>query len=102
PGRERLVLLAATVASTAVVVAKAGQIGWVGLIVPHIARKMFGSDARIALPASLLLGGFFVLVCDNTARTVLTGEIPLGILTSFIGAGVFLVLFMTSSVRVGK
>jgi iron complex transport system permease protein len=63
---------------------------------------MFGSDARIALPASLLLGGFFVLACDNAARTVLTGEIPLGILTSFIGAGAFLMLFMTANVRVDK
>jgi iron complex transport system permease protein len=102
PGRERLILLGAAVVSTAVVVAKAGQIGWVGLIVPHIARKIFGSDARRALPASLMIGGLFVLVCDDAARTVLTGEIPLGILTSFIGAGVFLVLFMTMNIKVNR
>ncbi len=102
PGRERLILLGAAVVSTAVVVAKAGQISWVGLIVPHIARKIFGSDARRALPASLMIGGLFVLLCDDAARTVLTGEIPLGILTSFIGAGLFLVLFMTMKIRVSK
>ncbi len=100
-GRERLVLLAAAVLSTAVVVAKAGQISWVGLIVPHISRRVFGADAQRALPGSLLLGGFFVLVCDDVGRTVLSGEIPLGILTSFVGAALFLALFMSRSVRSG-
>lgn len=100
PSRERIVLLLAAVVSTAVVVAKAGQIAWVGLIVPHIARKLVGSDAQRALPVTLLIGGFFVLVCDDIARTVLTGEIPLGILTSFIGAGLFLVLLTRRSFKV--
>ncbi|MRR38147.1 iron ABC transporter permease [bacterium] len=102
PGRERLILLSAAVISTAVVVAKAGQISWVGLIVPHIARKIFGSDARRALPASLMIGGLFVLLCDDVARTVLSGEIPLGILTSFIGAVLFLALFMTMRMKVSE
>jgi len=100
-GRERLVLLAAAVLSTAVVVAKAGQISWVGLIVPHISRRLFGADAQRALPGSLLLGGFFVLICDDVGRTMLSGEIPLGILTSFVGAALFLALFMSRSVRSG-
>ena len=56
PGRERLVIVVAAVAATAAVVSKAGQVGWVGLIVPHIARRLVGSDARRALPASMLLG----------------------------------------------
>jgi iron complex transport system permease protein len=96
-GRERLVVLFTSVAATAAVVSKAGQIGWVGLIVPHITRRMIGADARRALPASMIFGGCFVLVCDDVARTLMTGEIPLGIITSFIGAAVFLALLMMRS-----
>jgi ABC-type Fe3+-siderophore transport system permease subunit len=81
PGRERSVLLLAAVIASAAVVSKAGQIGWVGLIVPHIARRIVGSDAQKALPCSLVLGGLFVLVCDDISRILLSGEIPLGILT---------------------
>lgn len=99
PGRERLVLLVAAVASTAALVSKAGQIGWVGLIVPHVARRIVGSDAQRALPAAMLVGGLFVLLCDNLARTVLSGEIPLGILTSFIGAGLFLVMLLRQDIE---
>ncbi|HHX64424.1 MAG TPA: iron ABC transporter permease [Chloroflexi bacterium] len=93
-GRERLVLLLAAVVATAAVVSKTGLIGWVGLIVPHIARRWLGADAQRALPGAMLLGAFFVLTCDNVARTVLSGEIPLGILTSLLGAGIFLILMM--------
>jgi iron complex transport system permease protein len=89
------VLLLAAVFSTAVVVSKAGQIGWVGLIVPNIARRLVGADAQAALPFSLLLGGVFVLLCDNLSRTVLSGEIPLGILTALAGAGIFIGLLVT-------
>ena len=92
PRVERLVLLAAATAATAAVVAKAGQITWVGLIIPHIARRLVGSDAQRALPASLVLGALFVLLCDDLARTLLSGEIPLGILTSLLGTVAFLVL----------
>ncbi len=93
-GRERMVLLLAAVISTAAVVSKTGLIGWVGLIVPHIARRSLGSDAQWALPGAMLLGALFVLACDNVARTLLTGEIPLGILTSLVGAAIFLVLMI--------
>lgn len=99
-GRERLIMLLAAVTATAAVVSKAGQIGWVGLIFPHIARKIVGSDAQWTLPASMLLGGCFVLLCDNLARTLLTGEIPLGILTSFVGAALFLFLLMRRDIKV--
>lgn len=94
PGRERLVLLFAAVASTASVISKAGQVAWVGLIIPHIARRVVGSDAQKTLPASMLLGSVFVLLCDDLARTALSGEIPLGILTSLIGAIMFLGLLI--------
>ncbi len=98
PGMERMVLLMAAVISVAAVVSKAGQITWVGLIVPHISRRLVGSDAQKALPCALLLGGFFTLICDNMARTLISGEIPLGILTSFSGALVF--IFMVISNRI--
>jgi iron complex transport system permease protein len=99
PGRERLVLLSAAVASTAVLVSKAGQVTWVGLIVPHIARRLVGSDAQRMIPASILVGGVFVLVCDDLARAALSGEIPLGILTSFFGTLVFIALLSTRKLR---
>jgi iron complex transport system permease protein len=93
-GRERMVLLLAAVAATTAVVSKTGLIGWVGLIVPHIARRWVGADAQHALPGAMLIGGLFVLACDNVARAALTGEIPLGILTSLLGAAIFMALMM--------
>ncbi len=102
PGRERLILLLCAVVATAAVVSKAGQISWVGLIMPHIARRAIGSDAQRVLPGAMILGGCFVLLCDNVARTLLTGEIPLGILTSFIGAGIFLILLTRGALKVKK
>ncbi|HUV07214.1 MAG TPA: iron ABC transporter permease [Spirochaetia bacterium] len=92
PGRERTILLAAAVASTAAVISISGIIGWVGLIVPHISRRIFGADAQHSLQGSIIIGGLFMLICDDVARTLLAGEIPLGILTSFLGAVLFLIL----------
>jgi iron complex transport system permease protein len=99
PRRERALLLLAAVGATAAVVSLAGTVGWVGLIVPHLARRMVGADARRALPASLLLGGLFVLLCDDLARTISAGEVPLGILTSLAGAAAFLVILTRFGVR---
>ncbi len=90
--RERAVLLAAAVLPTAAVISAAGIVGWVGLIMPHIARRIFGADARFALPGAMLLGGIFTVICDDLARMLLAGEIPLGILTSLLGAAIFLAL----------
>lgn len=94
PGRERLLLILAAVLPTAALISITGIIGWVGLIMPHIARRLFNADARFSLPAAMLLGGMFTLLCDTLARTLLAGEIPLGILTSFFGALIFLGLMM--------
>lgn len=99
PELERLIMLVAAVLATAAVVSKAGQIMWVGLIVPHISRRIFGADAQRALPGAIMLGGFFVLICDDVARTVLSGEMPLGVLTSFTGASVFIFLLMRGTFR---
>lgn len=86
-----LVLLAATLA-TAASVSMSGIIGWVGLVVPHLARMIVGSDYRKLIPASMLMGASFLLVVDNVARLASTAEIPIGILTAFIGAPFFLYL----------
>ncbi len=97
PTRERAIALAAAVGATAAVVSISGVVGWVGLIVPHIARRLAGSDAQKSLPVALLLGGIFALLCDNIARTLLAGEIPLGTLTSLFGAGLFILLMTTAN-----
>lgn len=102
PKRERILLLTAAVFPTAAVISVAGMVGWVGLIMPHIARRLFGSDTRLTLPASMLLGGIFAILCDDLARTLLPGEIPLGILTSLLGALVFILLMISHGLKVEK
>ena len=92
PGRERSLILVSAVAATAAIVSVAGIVGWIGLIVPHVARSSFGANAQRALPASILIGGSFAMICDNLARTLLAGEIPLGILASLFGAFLFMTL----------
>jgi iron complex transport system permease protein len=94
PGRERSLLLGGAVAATAAVISVCGIVGWIGLIVPHMARRLFGVDTRLSLPGSMVIGGLFTLICDDIARTVLAAEIPLGILTSMLGAGFFLLLMI--------
>ncbi len=93
-GRERWLLILAAVLPTAVLISVSGMVGWVGLIIPHIARRLFRTDTRFSLPASMLLGGIFTMLCDDLARTLLAGEIPLGILTSLFGALIFLALMI--------
>ncbi len=75
---------------TASAVAVSGMIGWVGLVIPHMARRLVGSDYRYLMPASMLGGGLFLLVVDNVSRNLATSGIPIGILTAFIGAPFFL------------
>lgn len=91
-GRERWLLILASVLPTAVLISVSGMVGWVGLIIPHIARRLFKTDARYSMPGAMLLGGVFTMLCDDMARTLLAGEIPLGILTSLFGALIFLLL----------
>jgi len=74
----------------------------VGLIVPHIARRLSGADARRALPTAMLLGAGFTLLCDDMARTLVAGEIPLGILTALFGAVLFLGLMISRRTRLQR
>ena len=93
-----VVILCATLLTTASV-AVSGMIGWVGLVIPHFARMMVGYDYRATLPVSLLLGASFMMLVDNLSRTLTTAEIPLGILTSFVGAPFFLYLLLKEGKR---
>jgi iron complex transport system permease protein len=102
PGRERALLLVAAVIATSAVTSVAGMVTWVGLIIPHIARRLFGADARYALPASMLIGATFTVLCDDLARVLFPGEIPLGILTSLIGAAIFMALMLRQTTGVQR
>ncbi|NPV86038.1 MAG: iron ABC transporter permease [Anaerolineae bacterium] len=99
PGRERALLLTMATLATAAMVSVSGMVGWVGLIIPHIARRIFGADTRYVLPASMLIGAMFTLICDTMGRTLLNGEIPLGILTSLIGAAIFILMMLMRGIR---
>lgn len=88
---RRVVILCATLV-TAASVAAGGMIGWVGLVIPHLARRLVGDNYQHLLPAAMLLGAVFLLLVDDLARSLTAAEIPIGILTSFLGAPFFLYL----------
>jgi len=89
-GPLRIAIVAAATLVTSASVAAAGIIGWVGLIVPHLARALVGPDFARLIPAAALLGGGYLLFIDTIARTAASVEIPLGILTAFIGTPFFI------------
>ncbi len=88
--RTLVVLAAAGI--TASVVSMCGVIGWTGLLIPHIARMVFGNNNSRVIPASIVFGGLFMLVTDTIARCLTLSEIPVSILTAVIGAPVFILL----------
>jgi iron complex transport system permease protein len=96
-GPLRIVIVAAATLVTSASVATAGIIGWVGLVVPHMARSLVGPDFARLIPAAALLGGGFLLVIDTLARTSAAIEIPLGILTALIGTPFFIWLLASVS-----
>lgn len=93
-GRLRLAVILAATLVTSASVSVSGMIGWVGLVIPHFCRMLFGYDYRRLIPASILMGGTFLILVDDLARTITSSEIPLGILTSFVGAPVFVWLIL--------
>ena len=97
PERLRMLLIVTVSLLTAATVAVAGVIGWVGLVIPHLVRLVLGSDNRVLLPASGLLGGLYLLLMDTLARSVVEVEIPVGILTAIIGAPVFVFLLVSKA-----
>ena len=88
--KVRLCVILSSTLITAAAVSVSGMIGWVGLVIPHMMRRIVGSDYRYLMPASILGGGIFLLVVDNVSRNAFTSGIPIGILTAFIGAPFFL------------
>lgn len=88
----RLLTIISATLVTAAVVSISGIIGWVGLLVPHLARFLVGPNYRLLIPASLLIGSIYLLLVDTLARAILPIEIPLGIFTAIIGAPLFIYL----------
>ncbi len=95
PLRLRLYILFFATLIAAICVSTVGIIAWVGLMMPHAARFLFGQDNRYVLPASALMGAMYILVCDTLARTITNSEIPIGIITSILGAPYLLWLLRT-------
>ncbi len=90
--RVRIIIILASTMVTAAVVSVCGLIGWVGLLVPHVSRMIFGNDNRAVIPASIGIGALFMLVIDTIARSATASEIPVSILTAVIGAPFFIIL----------
>jgi cobalamin transport system permease protein len=96
-GRLRLAVVVAASLATAAAVAVGGLIGFVGIIVPHTIRLIVGGSYRSVLPLSVLFGASFLIVVDLVARTVVApGEIPIGVITAFVGAPFFVVVLRRS------
>ena len=91
-GQMRLLIIVSATLITAASVSVSGMIGWIGLVIPHLARKLVGSNYYYLMPTTMLLGASFLLLVDGVSRNLLTTEIPLGILTAFIGAPFFIYL----------
>jgi len=101
PGRVRLVVVAACALAAASAVAVSGLIGFVGIVVPHVVRRLAGPSYRLVLPLSLLAGAGFLVLADTLARTVVSpAELPIGVVTALIGSPVFIwILRSTAAVR---
>lgn len=100
--RLRGVVIACATLITSASIAVGGLIGWIGLVIPHFCRLMFGYDFRRLLPASMLMGASFLIVVDDVARLLTVNEVPIGILTAFVGAPVFAWLILTGGARRGR
>jgi iron complex transport system permease protein len=97
PSRVRLVMVLAATLGTAAAVAVSGLIGFVGIIVPHMVRMVFGSSYRVVIPLSIVFGAAFLILADLLARTVAApAEIPIGVVTAFFGAPFFAIVLRSS------
>jgi iron complex transport system permease protein len=93
----RWIVLAAIALVSAAVVAAAGVIGWVGLVIPHFSRMLCGPDHKVLIPVSALVGAIYLIHVDTVARTISPAEIPVGIITALIGAPIFAYLLRKAS-----
>jgi cobalamin transport system permease protein len=103
PERAKLLILGAAALATAAAVAVSGIIGFVGLMVPHIVRRLVGADHRVLLPVAALIGAAFLVLADTTARSAAVastlGELPVGVVTALAGAPFFIYLMRTRDSR---
>lgn len=97
--RLRVIVIVCSALITAASVAVSGIIGWVGLVIPHMARRMVGNDYKKLIPTTMLFGAIFMLLVDNICRNVWATDLPIGILTSFVGAPFFIYLIMKEGDR---
>ena len=96
--RDRITIICVVAAICASIVAVAGIIGWVGLVVPHIARMIVGPDHRKLLPASACIGAIFVVVVDTLCRSLTAAELPIGAITAIAGAPLFIIILAKTHV----
>lgn len=100
PAVVRMVVIAAASLATAAAVSVSGLIGFVGIVVPHIVRRLVGSNYRAILPVTVLMGGAFLVTVDIVARTVVApAELPIGVVTAFLGAPFFVLILRTTRHR---
>lgn len=92
--RYRLIFIAASTLLSASAVCLGGLIGWVGLMVPHMARALVGANSGRLLPACAMLGGTYLVLMDDLARSILSLELPIGVVTSIMGAPFFIYLIL--------
>ena len=92
-GRVRLIVIFASTLIVACSVAVAGIVGWVGLVIPHLARSIVGPNYKVLLPASMFIGAGYLLIVDDLCRLMASTEIPIGILTAIIGVPFFIFIF---------
>lgn len=95
PEKYKLILVAIATLTTSLAVSTVGIIAWVGLMMPHATRMILGPDNRFVIPAAAMLGGTYLIVCDTMARTLTSAEIPVGIITSLLGAPYLFYLLRT-------
>lgn len=96
----RIVIVLCSTLITAASVSVSGMIGWVGLVIPHMARRLVGNNYKYLLPVSVVLGAIFLLLVDDVSRTLMATEIPIGILTSLIGAPFFIYLILRDGEKI--
>ncbi|BDM65866.1 iron ABC transporter permease [Shewanella sp. NFH-SH190041] len=94
PMRYGVIFLATLI--SALTVCLAGVVGWIGLLIPHLTRLIWGAGNKVVMPLSAVLGAGFLLMCDDLARLLTTNEIPLGVVTELLGAGCFFLLLLVN------
>lgn len=92
--RSRLVIIACATLLTANCVSISGSVGWIGLVIPHIARAFVGDDVRKSIPVSAVCGGLFLMIVDTLARIISVNEVPLSIITGFVGTIIYTVVLV--------